>query len=302
MIRSKEKFTPDLILSGDWHLRETKPKCRIDDFWKAQWDKVDQVFALQKKYKCDLFLSGDLFHTWKTIPYLINKTIKQFPKVKETKSKIYSIVGNHDMPGHNIDNMNKSGLTTLFKLDIVRWIPLQGDWGFKKENVLPVQISNHKNIAVIHIMTYKGNSPWPGCTDPECNDLFDWFPEADLIITGHNHKTFSARKGKQLLINPGSLTRQTADQINHKPCIFLYDSKLHKFKKHYLKIKDNVMSTEYLKVKKAKDKRIYAFIEKLKTKWNAGLSFEQNIEIGIKENKLPKKIKNVVYEWMEKEI
>jgi DNA repair exonuclease SbcCD nuclease subunit len=153
-------------------------------------------------------------------------------------------------------------------------------------------------IKILHIMTYKGKAPWPGCTDPECHELFDWFPEADLIVTGHNHKSFTAKKGKQLLVNPGSLTRQTADQIDHKPCVFLYDSKQHKLKKHYLKIKDNVISREHLNVVKAKENRINAFIEKLKHGWDAGLSFEENIERGIKENKIPERIQQIIYDWM----
>ncbi len=305
MIRSKKKFNVDLIISGDWHLRENTPKCRTDNFWEAQWDKVNQVFELQKKYNCDLYLSGDLFHHWKTSPYLINETMKQFPKPStktRPRNKIHSIIGNHDMPGHNIDNMGKSGLTTLYKSGIVRKLSFQGDWGFEKESIHPIHVlcGKLRKMVFLHIMTYKGNSPWPGCTDPECNELFDWFPDTELIITGHNHKPFTAKKGKQVLVNPGSLTRQTADQINHKPCVFLYDSKLHKLKKHYLKIKENVISTDHLKIQKAKDKRINAFIEKLKTKWNSGLSFEQNMEVGIRKNKISKRIQDIIYEWTEK--
>jgi DNA repair exonuclease SbcCD nuclease subunit len=296
MIKRGKKFNPDLIISGDWHLRDTVPKCRTDDFWEAQWNKVKQVFELHTKYDCPVYLSGDLFHHWKTSPYLINKTIKELiPFVRN----IYSIIGNHDMPNHNIDSMEKSGLQTLFDTKIIHRIRFQADWNFfKKKPTLPLKHRN-KNINFAHIMTYKGKSPWPGCTDPECHELFDWFPDADLIITGHNHKTFTAKKGKQLLVNPGSLTRQTADQIDHKPCVFLYDSKQHKLKKHYLDIKENVISREHLNVVKAKENRINAFIEKLKHGWDAGLSFEENIERGIKENKIPKRIQQIIYDWMQ---
>jgi predicted phosphodiesterase len=199
-----------------------------------------------------------------------------------------------------MDLMEKSGLYTLFETGIVKYIPHQGDWGFDKEEITDTRLPrcNFRHFVILHIMTYKGKSPWPGCTDPECNELFDWFPEADLIVTGHNHKTFTAKKGKQLLVNPGSLTRQTADQIDHKPCVFLYDSKQHKLKKHYLDIKENVISREHLNVVKAKENRINAFIEKLKHGWDAGLSFEENIERGIKENKIPERTQQIIYDWM----
>jgi predicted phosphodiesterase len=212
----------------------------------------------------------------------------------------HTIIGNHDQPNHNMDLMEKSGLYTLFETGIVKYIPHQGDWGFDKEEITDTRLPrcNFRHFVILHIMTYKGKSPWPGCTDPECNELFDWFPEADLIVTGHNHKTFTAKKGKQLLVNPGSLTRQTADQIDHKPCVFLYDSKQHKLKKHYLDIKENVISREHLNVVKAKENRINAFIEKLKHGWDAGLSFEENIERGIKENKIPERTQQIIYDWM----
>lgn len=305
MIKRGKKFSPDLILSGDWHLRDTVPKCRTDDFWEAQWDKVKQIFELQEEFNCPIILSGDLFHHWKTSPYLINKVIQEFPQwgVYDDLDfkRIYSIIGNHDMPNHNKEFMEKSGLYTLFETGVIDYLDSQGDWGFTKKeaNMIPIVMPKlNTQIKILHIMTYKGKSPWPGCTDPECNELFDWFPDADLIVTGHNHKSFTAKKGKQLLVNPGSLTRQTADQIDYKPCVFLYDSKQHKLKKHYLDIKENVISREHLNVVKAKENRINAFIEKLKHGWDAGLSFEENIERGIKENKIPERIQQIIYDWM----
>jgi DNA repair exonuclease SbcCD nuclease subunit len=295
MIKRGKKFSPDLIISGDWHLRDTVPKCRTDDFWEAQWDKVGQIFYLSYEFSCPVYLAGDIFEHWRTSPFLINKTIKE---LLPYDGYIYSIIGNHDMPNHNINNMVKSGLQTLFDTKIVTRLLLQGDWGFDEETEIQPIKHNNRNIVFLHIMTYKGKSPWPGCTDPECNELFDWFPDADLIVTGHNHQSFTAKKGKQLLVNPGSLTRQTADQIDHKPCVFLYDSKQHKLKKHYLDIKDNVISREHINIVKSKENRINAFIEKLKHGWDAGLSFEENIERGIKENKIPKRIQQIIYNWM----
>lgn len=293
MIKRGKKFNPDLIISGDWHLRDTVPKCRTDDFWEAQWNKVRQIMELQNKYNARIYLSGDLFHHWKTSPYLLYYTLQA---IKNTT--IFSIVGNHDQPNHNMELMDKSGFSIIEESRNLHGMLAQGDWGFDKDKVKPFDYKR-KKIVILHIMTYKGKSPWPGCTDPECHELFDWFPDADLIVTGHNHSSFTARKGKQLLVNPGSLTRQTADQINHKPCVYLYDSQQHKLKKHYLDIKENAISREHINIVKSKENRINAFIEKLKHGWDAGLSFEENIERGIKENKIPQSIQNIIYEWMQ---
>ncbi|KKL99820.1 hypothetical protein LCGC14_1810530, partial [marine sediment metagenome] len=84
---------PDLILTSDWHLREDTPICRTDDFWSAQWNKVDQVMALQSKYDCPILHAGDLFHHWKPSPYLLSETIDHLQG-----SRFYTVYGQHDLP------------------------------------------------------------------------------------------------------------------------------------------------------------------------------------------------------------
>lgn len=300
MIKKKKKFKADLIITADWHLREDTPICRTDDFWEAQWYKVNQIFNLSNRLDVPIYNAGDLFNHWKSSPRLINKCIERFVnRFKDNRMK--TIIGNHEMPQHNLSNMEKSAWDTLYRVGIIDYMFAQGSWGRcdsekERKKIIPKKIKNRK-FVMLHVMTYKGKKPWPNCTDPECHELFDWF-DADLIITGHNHKTFTAKKGKQLLVNPGSLTRQTADQIDHKPCIFLYNAEQHKLKKHTLEYKKNVISREHIDVKKQKDKRITAFIEKLKDGYNLSLSFEDNLEIAFKENKTPKKIQQIILEWM----
>lgn len=295
-MKRQEKFKCDLIITADWHLMDRQPICRTDDFWTAQWDKVDQILDLLVKYQVPVYHAGDLFDHWKTSPYLINSTLNY---MQMFSPHFFTIIGNHDMPSHNIDNMDRSGLQTLFKSGTVNQILFQGDWGVDYKKVKPIYYKHtSKKIVMLHIMTYKGTKPWPGCTDPECHELFGWFPKADLIITGHNHKTFTARKGKQLLVNPGSLTRHKADQINHRPCVFLYDSKKHKLKKHYLKINKNVVSREHVDTQKRKKARFAAFISKLSQDWDLGLSFEDNIINALSTENIDKEVEQIVYEWM----
>jgi hypothetical protein len=43
---------PTAILTADWHLRDTQPICRTDDFWESQWIKANYIMELQRKYGC----------------------------------------------------------------------------------------------------------------------------------------------------------------------------------------------------------------------------------------------------------
>ena len=186
----KKKRKADAIISGDWHLMEEErtPPCRLDSIWEAQWNKVEQIKDLQEKHESPfLFLSGDLLDHWKTSPNLLNKIIKNMPP------HVYSVIGNHDMPQHNIENIHKSGINTLFLSDI--WDDFnifypysgQGHWG-REEKITPFQFKNRK-IIVSHEMAYEGEPPYPGA-EGEYRTIFKKYTEADLIITGHNHKTF----------------------------------------------------------------------------------------------------------------
>ena len=303
MIKRKSKFKVDLILSADWHLmeKERNPPCRLDSHWDAQWDKVKQITKLMEEYGCDCIMAGDLFEHWKTSPQLLNRCLKDLPGGETDYYQLRTVIGNHDMPQHNLDNMDKSGFQTLkeagkiFVFDGVHWgqdpTPFL-DWCTFRHTFKPF-----RKVVVAHMMTWQGKTPWPGCTDPEADEVFDIFPEADLIITGHNHKTFTAKRGKRLLINPGSLLRHKADQIDHKPCVFLWNAETNTCKPHYLKIKKNVISREHIEIKKNKKAREEAFVEKLKDGWDITLSFRDNLEKSFQKNKISDKIKQLIYKW-----
>lgn len=288
----------DLIITADWHLfEETKnPPCRLDNIWDAQWDKIAQIKELQKEHKCFILNAGDIFEHWKTSPYLINTCIEYFPEQMDC------IAGNHDMPQHNFELINKSGFDVLCRSGTIGYLYGHFDWGKIVNAEIPDGgVYNNKNVIVAHIMTYKGKAPWPGCSDPNTQEVFDIFPDADLIITGHNHKTFTDRKGDQLLINPGSLTRHKADQEDHKPCVFLYNAKEHDYKIHYLNYApaSKVMSREHIEKIQRKNKQIEAFVEKLKNDWDVSLDYKENLEKSFMENSVPSKIKQIIYNWLD---
>lgn len=281
-----------MIITADWHLREDQPICRTDDYQAAQWDKVDQIITLQKKYDCPVFNAGDIFQHWRSSPALINKTIYQLSRMK----KMVTVIGNHEMPKHNVDLMEQSAWDTLFRANSIDYLG-RGNWLQDLEEMHPLTFK-HKKVYMLHIMVWKGEQPWPGCEDPEADELIDIFPDADLIITGHNHKTFTERQGKTLLINPGSLTRHKADQEEHKPCVFLWDAERNEYKQHFLDIEKNVISREHIEKQKQRQKRIDSFVVKLAKGWDLRLSFEDNIERGIKVNKIPPKIVAIINDWM----
>lgn len=288
----KQTNNPAAILTGDWHLREDQPVTRIDDFWEQQWRKVDFISKLQKKYDCDVLHSGDLFTHWKPSPYLLAKTMQHLP------NKFYTVYGNHDLPQHNLQLSYKSGIEVLREAGYLTVLE-ECHWGEEpdKGSLLYSSSSKQKDrlILIWHIMTWKGSTPWPGCIDPSAKQIVEKYSEFDLILTGHNHETFV----QDNLVNPGSIMRSSANQIDHEPCIFLWYTETNTIEKIVIPHDKNVISREHLDRVEQKDKRIQAFVNKLNTDWKVDVDFRSNLERFFAENEINRNIENIIWKSLE---
>jgi len=284
----------DAILISDIHLRETVPVCRTDDFLDVQWKKLRFVKKLQAKHECPVLCGGDLFHHWKPSPELISKTIHNLPK------QFYTVYGQHDLPQHSLELAYKSGIYTLEKAKAVE--VLRGfHWGMQPDgetDSLGIDI-NGKSIAIWHRFTYKGKEPWLGCNEPAARKLLKKYPQFDLILTGDNHVTFTEEYQGRLLVNPGSLFRTTASQVDHKPCMFLWYASTNTVEQVFLPIAEGVISREHIEKIEERDNRIDAFVSSLNTEFGTELSFEKNLELFYQQNRIRGKVKQIIIESLE---
>jgi len=290
----KRSYNVDGILTSDWHMmeKERNPPCRTDLHWKAQLKKVRQIRGMQRLFGCPVLNAGDVFEHWKASPELINLCLKYFPKMM-------AVAGQHDLPQHNLDLLSKCAFESLVRGGKINFVTDSGHWGFNHKKIKYMTIKG-RTIAMAHMLLYKDELPFPGCKAPDTNKVFKMFPDADLIVTGDNHMTFTARQGDQLLINPGSLTRHKADQIDHKPCVFLWDAKTNTAIKQFLTVSQNVISRDHIDVASDKREQGEAFIGKLNNEWIADLDFDDNIEKALAENDLDKLTKKYVLKWVDK--
>lgn len=305
MKRTKKKKTKkgigtvNAILTSDWHLREDTPVCRTDDFEAAQWDKVRQVSDLQKKYDCPVLHAGDLFHHWKPSPELLSKTIKNLPRNFQT------VYGNHDLPQHSMDLAHKSGVNTLATGDHITLLK-EGHWNIPPDKGFLIRYYDaHEEIhgrivGVWHKYVYTYKKPFPGVTpDEEGHRILKDFPDFDLLVTGDNHQSFVCKQDDRILVNPGSLTRQTSDQEHFEPCVYLYSAGENEVEAHYLDINEEAISREHLEKKEERDERISAFVERLGTEWEGDLNFNENMKRFAKTNKIDNKVMEIAYKALE---
>ena len=299
MKRTKIKKVPSAIFISDLHLRGDQPICRTDNFWESQNKKYQFVKTLQKKYQCSVLISGDVFHHWKASPFLLSWAIEYLP------DNIIAIPGQHDLPQHSIELINKSGLFVLEKAGKIK-ILLEGEtinignsilvYGFPYGSKLQEikEDPSFTKIAMCHTLTWIKTLPFPGCEVKDGVGLLKKLKGFNTILVGDNHQSFVVEKDNRILISPGSVMRMTADQINHKPRVYLWYAKTNTVEPVYLPIKDNVISRKHIERKEQRDGRIDAFISQLDSEWEAAVSFEENLKRFFSANEVRKSVKDIV--------
>lgn len=301
-------MNPDFIITSDIHLRESNPVSRTDDYWEAVKKKMLFISFLQSKYNgIPIIDAGDLFNSWKSTPLVEAWAIKHMPK------DFYTIIGNHEMPYHNIDKFPKSSLNVLFqagKINLLKELPtiIQKPTNEKKGIAVIGFNYGHKNtfyaseefraayflIVVLHEMVTEKKTELFESRTPE--EVLKAHPHADIVICGHNHKRFDFFLNNRYFLSPGSLMRSSSDQVDYEPCIHLVETEFPTIiQKVPVPIEDNVFDTKGIQLRKKKDERIDNFVEKLSTDYSVDISFESNLEKFMHANKIRNGVKEEIH-------
>jgi hypothetical protein len=187
----------------------------------------------------------------------------------------------------------------LEKAGKINIIP-HGSWGdAPNDNDLSMG-SGEKRIYVWHNFTYIGKDPWPGIISPKAHVLLHKYKQFDLIVTGDNHQSFTFRSPDgHLLVNPGSLTRQDADQIDFKPKVYLWYAETNTVEAVEIPIEEGVITREHIEIKRQRTEQIDAFISRMDSEWELTADFDENLERFFQLNRVRKQVKDIIYKAME---
>lgn len=242
---------PISILGSDFHLSPRAPSCRVDDDWEdVQRGYLKQVSDLCHEHKVPLVIGGDLFHDgWRSNgcpPWLINLAMECLP------TPCYAIYGQHDIPHHRGEDVEKSGLWTLVQAGRITYIPAwqkPGDevntttlslFGFPwQHDPRPCKMERHVldnrvRLAVLHRYVWVENHSYHGAPDEaRLRHLKDKLAGYDAVLVGDNHSPFLAKVNGKYLLNAGTLIRRRADEMDYKPSVgILYSDG--SIKRHFL--------------------------------------------------------------------
>lgn len=291
----------DAIFASDIHLGEKQPLCRTDDFTEASRKKLQWIADKAMKHKCPLILGGDIFDKPRVALEDIGYAIRALYGID-----VYVVAGQHDLPGHSINNVHNSALGVLIAAGAVTLLEPQktlilpcGDsltgasWG----QPLPTK----GDIVVLHRFVYSGASPWPGCPEEaKVENLAKELRFAKCVHTGDNHVPFIEEYGDTVIVNPGSMMRRRADQMEHKPRIYLYNSKNNTVTRKIIPHAKGVVTRDHIESKSEVNERIQLFIKSVDKDYEVGLSFEDNMARFLTNNpSIPKGVVNMVHRAME---
>ena len=292
------------IITADWHLRSQKPRCRLDENWiNTQREALTQIAAYAGEYEAHVIVVGDIFHSTNETTMEIIGLVQEFASMlDEFELSLYILAGNHDMPQHNIENLHRSAFNILLNSKNVFHIN-QMEFDHKLSAVdFGMEDKPGAEIIFKHVLCFpeKEKVP-PNAKIIKPSELFEENTNAKYIFTGDYHRQFVYRKKGKKLLNPGCLLRQAADMIDYEPSCFLVDLGNDELSYKICPIVDDgkLVTDEYLETEKARNDRIGAFIERIKSNEQVSFDFIENVHTMMKNNKIDADTKSIILELME---
>ncbi len=217
------------ILVADVHLSLNPPVCRaLEPCWfSAMARSLFQIAELSERHDAPVLCAGDLFDRWNSPPELINFALASLPD-------IYSIPGQHDLPLHRLDLIERSAYHTLTLTEKVKdlssgqvvrlgGLAVQGfPWG---EPLKPCEIDvpGVLAVALVHSFIWKSKKTgYPGAPEEGKLPAYKKAMEGwDVVVFGDNHKGFLTKSGETVVLNCGTVFRRRTDEVEYRPHVGL---------------------------------------------------------------------------------
>ena len=293
------------ILCSDMHLSFKPPVWRSEEpcWFEAMKKPLLELDKLSRKHKVPILHSGDLFDKWNSPAELINFALEHLPEM-------WSIPGQHDLPFHQLKDIQRSAYWTLVKCGKVHNLApghtfqIGNDfrvtgfpWGY------PLTQSEKKNgsldIALIHEYIWCTGAGYP--TAPQESKVTKAKTKGyDIVSYGDNHISFDIHGQEGVLWNNGGFMKRHRDESTHSPRIGLVRSD-GTVSAHYL----NTEGEMYMKMQAAdtftEGPKMDKFFDTLEGLGASELDFDKSIKEYTKAKLISKPVIKIISECMEED-
>lgn len=282
-----------IAVSADLHLRRDRPRVRIDEDWiQSQMNNV--VELLQKCVDLDiemLILTGDILDSSNQPPWVVDILPQAMQEVFDTNQslpEVHIIPGNHDLQHHQYANLRYSSIGNLMRMKGVTAHNVN-------ERFENTDFLEEFGIVVVHrLIMPDANESLARLANAEiAADIIEAFPTAEFILTGDYHKHYAEEYEDAVLLNPGCLNRQSADEKDYEVGFYIFDTNIPDTYEFIQLESDDVtmIDDSYLVEQHAREDSLSAYAEQLAS--SKGLSFdlwEVVKELSVNSSKLVKNI------------
>lgn len=242
----------------DSHGTVKSPESRNDLYYLTFLRKLKELEYIIKGNDIDIVIhTGDLFHTSR----VSNKFMGQVAEIiKGWAAPVYVVPGNHDIDGYTIETMDQTSLGLLAKTGVInildRGHPIKFNIGQDtvcisgQEYYANIDTGNPDDYEMqqpdgdINILAIHGYiADTPQNPHIRCTYIKDIITNADIVLSGHYHRSFAVEAGGVGFYNPGSMMRvEMTDwnkthmpqygilDIEFSPSGITYDYKMHTFR------------------------------------------------------------------------
>jgi len=294
----------NLLFLTDTHFRDDKPKSRTDNVRKTQFTKLGEILTICREHDVSrVYHGGDFFNTKKPSHQLVVDVMEW---CKHLSVPIYSIKGNHDITGYNLDSVRNSGLGVLFESGALEELnfevhekdrlvikAIHTSLNFDQDYMFDQQYNDYKKIIISHNYIIPTDTmPW-GFIHPK-----DIQTNADLVLCGHYHVPFEYQTEKTIWVNPGPLCRWKVNEKSHTPTVVLIEvgDKLSYKLIPLTKAQsgENIFDLENITQEKQREQDIKDFVESLERTAFHSVDIEQVIKKVAATQKIPKDVEEEV--------
>ena len=288
------------LITADWHIRATPPRCRIDDNWyETQERALNQIRDFANEKKCPVFVVGDIFNSLGDTSFYCIQMIQKMAKM--TRMGLYVLAGNHDLPYHATENIERSAIGVLMRSNKIKKIKdyfIENDFeDFSAGNF--DEETEDKEIIFKHVLCFPDlKSLPPNVNAITAKDLLEEYPKAKWIFTGDYHQNFHYEKNGRHVINSGCLLRQAVDLKNYQTGFYFVDTDENIVDFNPIIDDEEFIDDTYILREKEKEKRIEAFASKVGEVESVSLDYSENVKNAILTSGLSGELVETIEELM----
>lgn len=289
-----------MIITADWHLRANLPRCRKDEDWNATQEKaLEQIRVFANEKRCPVFVVGDIFHSLAETNFYCIQMVQKM--ARRTREGLYILAGNHDLPYHSTENIDKSAVGILMRSNKIKKIK---DY-FIENEIEDFSAGNFDEetedaeIIFKHVLCFPDLKSLPPNVDAmTAKDLLEEYPKAKWIFTGDYHQNFHYEKNGRHVINSGCLLRQAVDLKDYQTGFYFVDTDENIVEFNPIIDEEEFIDDTYILREKEKEQRIEALANKIGEVETVSLDYSENVKSAILTSGLSEELIETIEELM----